>query len=57
MDIADLRGLLYGLYAILGLHTAQEDESYVSLGDGIETAPADRQQILATQPGTYGGET
>jgi heavy metal translocating P-type ATPase len=32
-DIADLRALLYGLHAILGLHTAQEDESYLSLGD------------------------
>jgi heavy metal translocating P-type ATPase len=27
-DIADLRALLYGLHAILSLHTAQEDESY-----------------------------
>jgi hypothetical protein len=33
-DIADLRALLYGLHAILSLHTAQEDESYISLGDG-----------------------
>jgi len=32
-DIADLRALLYGLHAILSLHTAQEDESYLSLGD------------------------
>jgi heavy metal translocating P-type ATPase len=32
-DIADLRALLYGLHAILRLHTAQEDESYLSLGD------------------------
>ena len=32
-DIADLRALLYGLYAILSLHTAEEDESYLSLGD------------------------
>lgn len=32
-DIADLRGLLYGLHAILRLHTAQEDETYLSLGD------------------------
>ncbi len=29
-DTADLRGLLYGLHAILRLHTAQEDESYLS---------------------------
>jgi hypothetical protein len=32
-DITDLRALLYGLYAILRLHTIQEDESYLSLGD------------------------
>jgi len=38
VDLADLRGLLYGLYAILRLHTAQEDESYLSLGDEM-TAP------------------
>ena len=37
-DIADLRALLYGLHAILRLHTAQEDESYLSLDD--EPAPA-----------------
>jgi heavy metal translocating P-type ATPase len=35
-DIADLRALLYGLHAILSLHTAQEDESYISLGDTRE---------------------
>jgi heavy metal translocating P-type ATPase len=38
-DIADLRGLLYGLHAILRLHTAQEDESYLSLAD--EPGPPD----------------
>jgi heavy metal translocating P-type ATPase len=32
-DAADLRSLLYGLDAILRLHTAQEDETYLSLGD------------------------
>jgi hypothetical protein len=32
-DIADLRALLYGLYAILRLHTTQEDESYLSLAE------------------------
>jgi heavy metal translocating P-type ATPase len=36
-DIADLRDLLYGLHAILRLHTAQEDEAYLSLG-GTATA-------------------
>jgi len=38
-DVAELRGLLYGLHAILRLHTAQEDETYLSLGD---TADAGR---------------
>jgi hypothetical protein len=33
-DIAELRRLLYGLHAILELHTTQEDESYLSWGDG-----------------------
>jgi heavy metal translocating P-type ATPase len=33
VDVADLRGLLYGLHAILRLHTAQEEESYLSLSE------------------------
>jgi Hemerythrin HHE cation binding domain len=36
-DIADLRSLLYGLYAILKLHTVQEDETYLSLSDDTDT--------------------
>ncbi|HEY5303246.1 MAG TPA: heavy metal translocating P-type ATPase [Acidimicrobiales bacterium] len=32
-DLIELRRTLYGLYAILKLHTAQEEESYLSLGD------------------------
>ncbi len=32
-DIEEIRRLLYGLHAILRLHTLQEDESYLSLGD------------------------
>ena len=32
-DAIELRALLYGLYAVLRLHTAQEDESYLSLGE------------------------
>jgi soluble P-type ATPase len=32
-DAADLRASLYGLHAILRLHTAQEDEAYLSLGE------------------------
>jgi hypothetical protein len=31
-DITDLRDILYGLHAILALHTVQEDETYLSLG-------------------------
>jgi cation transport ATPase len=41
-DIADLRALLYGLHAILRLHTAQEDESYLSLDDA---------DLVAARPG------
>jgi heavy metal translocating P-type ATPase len=33
VDLTDLRGMLYGLHAILRLHTAQEDESYLSLAE------------------------
>ncbi len=43
-DIADLRALLYGLHAVLRLHTAQEDENYLSLAgdtrDGDQRAGA-----------------
>jgi heavy metal translocating P-type ATPase len=38
-DIADLRSALYGLDAILRLHTVQEEEAYLSLGDTAD-APA-----------------
>ena len=41
-EIADLRGALYGLHAILRLHTVQEDETYLSLGDSADARPADR---------------
>ncbi len=33
-DMADLRRALYGLYAVLRLHMAQEDEEYLTLFDG-----------------------
>jgi heavy metal translocating P-type ATPase len=39
-DLADLRGVLYGLHAILRLHTVQEDETYLSLGDSAEALTA-----------------
>ncbi|HUY21175.1 MAG TPA: heavy metal translocating P-type ATPase [Acidimicrobiales bacterium] len=34
-DVAELRRLLYGLHAILRLHTAQEDEGFLSLADEV----------------------
>ena len=41
MDLTELRGMLYGLQAILKLHTAQEEENYLSLGEDLATvAPA-----------------
>ena len=39
-DIADLRGVLYGLHASLRLHTVQEDETYLSLGDSTDAVTA-----------------
>ncbi len=41
-DTAELRRLLYGLYAVLKLHTTQEEEAYLTLGEdasGELTAP------------------
>jgi heavy metal translocating P-type ATPase len=32
-DLSELRGILYGLHAILRLHTLQEEESYLSLAE------------------------
>jgi hypothetical protein len=44
-DMVELRRVLYGLHAVLRLHFAQEDESYLSLADdetdGAEAAPGD----------------
>jgi len=39
-DLTDLRGILYGLHAILRLHTIQEDETYLSLADSANAAAA-----------------
>jgi heavy metal translocating P-type ATPase len=39
-DVTELRRLLYGLYAILRLHTAQEDEAYLSLTDSAPPSAA-----------------
>ena len=32
-DLVELRGILYGLWAVLRLHTAQEDEALMALGE------------------------
>ncbi len=56
-DLADLRGLLYGLHAILRLHTAQEDENYLSLGDDTDAIPAGHRRILANPVSTRAGNT
>jgi heavy metal translocating P-type ATPase len=48
-DIADLRALLYGLHAILRLHTAQEEESYLSLADTHPAQPG--QSPVRPRPG------
>jgi hypothetical protein len=37
-DISEFRRLLYGLYAVLRLHTAQEEQSYFSLADDTTAA-------------------
>jgi len=43
-DMVELRRLLYGLHAVLQLHFAQEDESYLSLADDdIDSATAVRE--------------
>jgi heavy metal translocating P-type ATPase len=55
VDLADLRSLLYGLHAILRLHTTQEDESYLSLGDDQQAPPQARPQPadLAKESATH----
>ena len=44
-DVADLRALLYGLHAILSLHTTQEDENYLSLGDDTRPGHPGREAL------------
>jgi hemerythrin HHE cation binding domain-containing protein len=53
-DIVELRRLLYGLHAVLELHFAQEDESYLSLADEIEPAnpPAGRPILTRAAHGS-----
>ncbi|MBO0830533.1 MAG: heavy metal translocating P-type ATPase [Actinobacteria bacterium] len=47
-DMADLRAMLYGLHAVLRLHTAQEDEGYLSLGDHDVAAHPKAPEISLT---------
>ncbi len=39
-DLPELRSILYGLHAILRLHTAQEEEAYLALMDQGRMSPA-----------------
>ena len=41
-DLVDLRTVLYGLQAILSLHTAQEEENYLSLAEEAVAASSPR---------------
>ncbi|MBX6391278.1 MAG: heavy metal translocating P-type ATPase [Frankia sp.] len=41
-DARELQQLLYGLYAVLRLHFAQEEESYFTLADPVPVGPAHR---------------
>ncbi len=41
-DVRELQRLLYGLYAVLELHFAQEDESFLSLADEVNDPTAGR---------------
>jgi heavy metal translocating P-type ATPase len=50
-DVLELRRLLYGLFAILRLHFAQEDEHYYSLADDL--AVAGLPDLTAQPAGAY----
>ena len=52
-DIADLRDILYGLYAILRLHTVQEDETYLSLGDTADMGRPRPERSARTKTDRY----
>jgi soluble P-type ATPase len=50
-DLAELRRILYGLHAILRLHTLQEDESYLSLA-ASEAESGSVQDLQRSRPVT-----
>jgi heavy metal translocating P-type ATPase len=52
-DLIELRRLLYGLHAVLRLHFAQEDESYLSLADEEPSAPAAPTVRSSKRAGAY----
>ncbi|HEX6467710.1 MAG TPA: heavy metal translocating P-type ATPase [Streptosporangiaceae bacterium] len=49
-DVVDLRGALYGLYAILRLHNAQEEESAFSLMPQHAAGPAPVEPVEPVEP-------
>ena len=50
-DIRELQQALYGLYAILRLHFAQENEGYFSLLDADETLPSSVSRVASKPSG------
>ena len=50
-DQRELRRVLYGLYAVLRLHFAQEDEGYLSLADAAEPTNPDTFEVTALTAG------
>ncbi len=49
-DVAELRALLYGLRALLRLHTIQEEESYLSLASEAGPVRVPRGDLAASGP-------
>ncbi|MHB1584107.1 MAG: heavy metal translocating P-type ATPase, partial [Acidimicrobiales bacterium] len=50
-DVIELRRLLYGLAAVLALHTAQEDESYLSMAAPHGAGGRRRPEAVGEAPG------
>ena len=49
-DIDEIRRLLYGLHAILRLHTLQEEESYLSFGDSSDATTKTVDLSIVVRP-------